>query len=67
MMYVSRVEDSYQAALNAEEKLARRQIQRSRGGNSSRGKGTRREKFQKSKPEDEKQHSHHEKGGSSKE
>jgi hypothetical protein len=35
--------------------------------NSSRGKGTSREKFQKSKPEADKKHSHQEKGGSSKE
>jgi len=53
--------------LKAEEKLARKQSQRSRGGNSSRGKGTTREKFQKSKHEADKQHNHHEKGGSSKE
>jgi hypothetical protein len=67
MMSVSKVEDAYQEALKVEEKLARRQSQRSRGRSSSRGKGTNREKFQKSKPEAEKQHSHHEKGGSSKE
>jgi uncharacterized protein YjbK len=66
MMSVRTVEDSYQATLKAEEKLARKQSQRSRGKNSSRGKGTTREKFQKSKPEDDKQHIHHEKGGSSK-
>jgi hypothetical protein len=51
MMFVSKVEDSYQAALKAEEKLVRKQIQRNRGGNSSRGKGTIREKFQKPKHE----------------
>jgi hypothetical protein len=67
MIYVSKVEDAYQATLKAEEKLAWRQRQRSKGGNSSRGKGTARENFWKSKPKDDKQHSHHEKGGSSKE
>jgi hypothetical protein len=67
MMSISKFEDAYQEALKAEEKLARKQSQRSRGGNSNRGKGTNREKFQKSKPEADKQHSHHEKGGSSKE
>jgi hypothetical protein len=51
-------------AFKDEYKLTRNQIQRSRGGNSSRGKGTNREKFQKSKHEADKQHSHHEKGGS---
>jgi hypothetical protein len=64
MMSVSTVEDAYQAALKAEEKLARKQSQRNIGGNSSRGKGTNREKLQKLKHEAEKQQSHHEKGGS---
>jgi hypothetical protein len=67
MMVVSKVEDAYQVALKDEEKLAKRQSQRSRGGNSSRGKGTSIEKFQKSKSEADKQHSHHEKGGISRE
>jgi hypothetical protein len=65
MMSVSKVKDSYQASLKDEEKLAKKQSQQSRGRNSSRGKGTSREKFQKSKPEAERQHSNHEKGGSS--
>jgi hypothetical protein len=67
MIYVSKFEDAYQAALKAEEKLVRKQSQRNRGRNSSRGKGTNREKFQKPKHEAGKQHSHPEKGGSSKE
>ena len=46
MMLVSTVEDAYEATLKDEQKLARRQSQRSRGGNSSRGKGTSSEKFQ---------------------
>jgi hypothetical protein len=45
MMFFSKVEDSYQATLKVEEKLARKQSQRTRGGNSRRGKGTNREKF----------------------
>jgi hypothetical protein len=65
MIYVSKVEDSYQVTLNVEEKLARKQNQQTKGENSSRGKGTSREKFQKSKLD--KHHSHHDKGGSSKE
>jgi hypothetical protein len=67
MMSISKVEDDYQASLKFEEKLAKKQSQRNRGGNSSRGKGTNREKFQKPKPEASKQHSHPEKGESSKE
>jgi hypothetical protein len=51
MMSVIIVEDAYQAALKVEGKLSRKQSQRSRGENSSRGKGTNREKFQKPKPE----------------
>jgi hypothetical protein len=67
MNSISTVEDAYQVALKAEEKLARKQSQGNRGGKSSRGKGTNREKIQKLKHEVDKQHSHHEKGGSSKE
>jgi hypothetical protein len=66
IMHVSKVEYSYHAALKSKEKLARYQSQQNRGGNSSRGKGTDQEKFQKLKPKDDKQHSHHDKGGSSK-
>jgi hypothetical protein len=66
MMSISTVEDAYQVALKAEEKLARKKSQRNRGGNSSRGKGTSREKFQKPNHEADKQHSHPEKGGNSK-
>jgi hypothetical protein len=45
------VEDAYQIALKAEEKLARKQSQRNRGKSPNRGKGTTREKFQKSRGE----------------
>jgi hypothetical protein len=67
IMSFSKFEDDYQEALKAEEKLSRKQIQQNRGENSSKGKGTNREKFQKPKHEARKKHSHLEKGGSSKE
>ena len=51
MISVSKFKDAYQAILKDEEKLARKQRQRSRGVNSSIGKGTNREKFQKLNPE----------------
>jgi hypothetical protein len=38
LLSLKMVEDAYQAALNAEEKLARKQIQRSRGRSLARGK-----------------------------
>jgi hypothetical protein len=45
MMSISKVEDAYQESLKVEEKLARKQSQQNRGGNSRRSKGTNREKF----------------------
>jgi hypothetical protein len=39
VMTVRTVEDAYQMALKAEEKLARKQSQRSRGRSLNRGKG----------------------------
>jgi hypothetical protein len=45
------VEDAYQAALKAEEKLARKQSQRTRGRSQSRGKGSSRGRFQNTKEE----------------
>jgi hypothetical protein len=39
------VEDVYQVSLKAEEKLARKQSQKNKGKNLTRGKGTPREKF----------------------
>jgi hypothetical protein len=54
MMSVSAIEVDYQASLKGEEKLARKKSQRSKGGNSSRGNGTTREKFQKLKHEADK-------------
>ena len=67
MMSISKAEDAQKESLKDEEKFPRKQSQGSRGGNSSRGKGTNTKKFQKSKPEADKEHSHHDKGGSSKE
>jgi hypothetical protein len=67
MMSISKVEDTNQVALKSEEKLARKQRQLNIGGNSSRGKGTNREKFQKQKHEYGKKHSHRNKYGISKE
>jgi hypothetical protein len=67
MMSISKFEDDYQVAFKSKEKLARKQSQRNIGGNSSRGKGTNKQKFQKPKHEAGKHHSHPEKGGSYKE
>jgi hypothetical protein len=65
MMTMRTVEDAYQVALKAEEKMAKKQSQRNREKIPSRGKGTFWEKFQKTKPEAGKHHSHTERGGSS--
>jgi hypothetical protein len=45
MVTVRTVEDAYQVALKEEEKLARKQSQKNRGKNPTRGKGTTRENF----------------------
>jgi hypothetical protein len=65
MMSVRTVEDAYQIALKAEEKLARKQSQRNRGRSPNKGKGVSHDKAQKPKDETEKPHSHSERGGSS--
>jgi hypothetical protein len=65
MITVRTVEDAYQIALKAEEKLARKQSQRSRGRSLNRGKGIVHDKAQKPKVETGKPHSHSERGGSS--
>jgi hypothetical protein len=67
MMSIRTVEDAYEFSLNAEEKLARKQIQRGRGTSqvSNKGKGVSHERAQKSKDETEKPHSHSKRGGSS--
>jgi hypothetical protein len=67
MMSVRTMEDAYQFALKAEEKLARKQNQRGKGRSPvlNKGKGVAHDKAQKSKDETEKPHSHSERGGSS--
>jgi hypothetical protein len=67
MMSVRTVEDAYQFALKAKEKLARKKIQRGRGESPSpnKGKGVTHDKSHKSKDETKKPHSHSERGGSS--
>jgi hypothetical protein len=47
MMKMRTVEDAYQVALKAEEKLARKHSQQNREKSPNRGRGTIREKFQK--------------------
>jgi hypothetical protein len=67
MMSVRTVEDAYQFALKAEEKLARKQNQRGRGKGSipSKSKGFNHDRAHQSKDEAEKPHNHSERGGSS--
>jgi hypothetical protein len=65
MMTMRTMEDAYQVALKAEEKLARKKSQRNRGKSPSRGRGIVREKFQKPRPEAGRYHSQTERGGSS--
>jgi hypothetical protein len=69
MMLVRTVEDAYQFALKAEEKLARKQSQRGRGKipAQNKNKGVTHDKAHKSKDETKKPHSHSERGGSSRE
>ena len=56
LLSLKTIEDSYQAALKAEEKTLRKQSQKNRGKNPVRGRGTFRPRFQ---------HSQNEAGGSS--
>jgi hypothetical protein len=67
MMSVRTVEDAYQFALKAEEKLARKQSQRGRGKISApnKGEGVTHDKAHNSKDEVGTPHSHSERGGSS--
>jgi len=46
------IEDSYKVSLKFEENLVRKQIHKNRGKSHNRGKGTTKEKFQKSREED---------------
>jgi hypothetical protein len=65
MEMVRTVEDVYQMALKAEEKLARKQSQHNIGRSLNIGKRVSQEKTQKPKDEGEKPHSHSKRGGSS--
>jgi hypothetical protein len=65
MATVRTVEDVYQMALKEEEKFSRKQSQQNRGRGLNRGKGVAQNKAQKPKDEEEKPHSHSERGGSS--
>jgi hypothetical protein len=65
MVTIRNVEDAYQIALKAEEKLARKQSQRGRGRSLNRGKEITHDGVQKPKDEVRKPHSHPERGGSS--
>jgi hypothetical protein len=59
------VEDAYQMALKAEEKLSRKQGQRGRGRSQARGKTIAQDRTQRPKEEGKKPQSQHERGGSS--
>jgi hypothetical protein len=65
MMTIRNVEDSYQMALKDEEKLSRKQGQRGRGRNQSRGKTIAQDRTQKPKEEEKKPQTQPERGGSS--
>jgi hypothetical protein len=65
MMTIQTVEDAYQMALKAEEKLSRKQGQRGRGRSQARGKTIAQDRTQKSKEEGKKPQTQHERGGSS--
>jgi hypothetical protein len=58
MISMRTVDGAYQYALKAEDKLARKQIQRSRGRSLNISKGVTHDTTQKPKGEDEKTHSH---------
>jgi hypothetical protein len=65
MMIIRNVEDAYQMALKAEERLSRKQGQRGRGRSQSRGKEIAQGRTQKSKEEGKKLQTQTERGGSS--
>jgi hypothetical protein len=67
MMSIRIVENAYQFALKSDEKLTRKQNQRSKGRSpvANKGKGVSHDKVQKSKDETKKPHSHSKRGGSS--
>ena len=65
MMTLRTVEDAYQMALKAEEKMSRKQIQRGRGRCHPRGKAVAQDKYQKPKEEWKKPQTQVERGGTS--
>jgi hypothetical protein len=65
MATIQTVEDAYQMALKAKEKLNRKPAQRGRGRSQSKGKSVAQDKFQKSKDEWKKPQMRTERGGSS--
>jgi hypothetical protein len=65
METIRTVEDAYQMALKAEEKLSRKLAQRGRGSSQSRGKAISQEKYQKPKEEWKKPPGNVERGGTS--
>jgi hypothetical protein len=64
MVTIRNVEDAYQIALKAEEKLTRKQSQRGRGRSQSRGKEIAQDRVKKPKEEETKPHNHPQRGGS---
>jgi hypothetical protein len=65
MVKIRNVENCYQIALKAQEKLARKQGQRGRGRSQSRGKTVSQDRVKNLKDEEKKPHNLPEKGGSS--
>jgi hypothetical protein len=65
MMTIRNVENSYQMALKVEDKLSRKEGQRGRGRNQSRGKTISQDRTQKPKEEEKKPQTQPERGGSS--
>jgi hypothetical protein len=65
MVKIRNVEDAYQIASKAEEKLSRKKGQKGRGRSQGRGKAISQDKVQKLKDEEMKPHNHPERGGSS--
>jgi hypothetical protein len=65
MMTIRTVEDAYQMALKAEEKLSRKQSQRGRGRSQARGKAVAQDRNQKPKEDWKKPQTQTERGGSS--
>jgi hypothetical protein len=62
---IQTVEDAYQLALKAEEKLSRKQSQRGRGRSQPKGKSVAQDKYQKPKDDWKKPQTQTERGGSS--